>query len=198
MKFKGLYISLLLLVITVVFSISLFIKGYDSSDKDNYIFLLFIIVIIIIPVLLALLITLFKKSLFHPFYWFFSLLIFASVIFLKQKAKANLLPYEQESYYVSKYFSAKAGWFTKYSPIVVFNQDVDSNTNVHLKLEKCLYYLGSKKLSNYYMGKIQVDTNYNVIREIYNKRIIDDTALLRKEFGRSLKRLIEVEKIINR
>jgi hypothetical protein len=194
MRFKHSFLSIAILFILIIFSLSIFIKGYRPNDILTGILLS--LIIFFLPLVLSLLIALFKRKLFHPFYWFFSFLMFAFIMYLKYRVPSDLLPYQRESFFINRHFSSKAGLFTTYSPVVIFRQNVDSNADENSGLVKCIYRLGSKKLSNYYIGKVQVDSNYNILNEIYNQPAIDDTILLRKEFGRTLEKMIGIERVL--
>ena len=85
---------------------------------------------------------------------------------------------------VDSYYYWKTGFFTPYK--IIANKYPDNTTII------TLYRSGSKKLRNYYIGKLEVDSSGAVVKELYNERVIDTKSEVHSEFGE----LIEHWKII--
>jgi hypothetical protein len=193
MKVKKQTISLICFLLLTLWALNIF---NISNERNGFGFRLLVAsAIVIIPVVFTLLITLLKKSLLHISFWVSTTLVITAFIFLFYRT-GTAPSYEPEGYYATRtYYQHKTGIFTAYAPIILFSEnEIDSNTK---QIIKYVYRAGSKKVENYYMAKVLVDTNYKVAKEIYNLRVLNDTILFKQEFRKTIIDLKASEELID-
>ncbi|UAY53476.1 hypothetical protein [Ferruginibacter albus] len=161
--------------------------GYKGSTKF-YSYLL-VSCFFIVPVALALLIGLYKKFLFHLFIWIFTAfyLIIGISIFYDNLEYPATNPSLVENKIVERYFYKRAPFFTPFSTIFVYNQNLFGTHPSKDPIIKCVYRIGDRKdIKSYYIAKVQLHNN-EVEKEIYDQPIMQDTVLFKKEFVKTLK-----------
>jgi hypothetical protein len=84
---------------------------------------------------------------------------------------------------VSKYFRDKAGLFSWFSTVAILPEYKNKDTVTKSYIIKVLYKVGSQKADNYYLGKVQIDSNSVIIKELYDKKAVENIDLLKSEFG---------------
>jgi hypothetical protein len=105
--------------------------------------------------------------------------------------------YSKDQYAALKHFRNKAGFFTNYSPVLLFNEYLQGNKTANEHIVKLVYRLGRNQIDNTRIAKVLVDSNFNVAKEFYDVRAVDDTSLFRKEFGKTVIYAIAEIGIIN-
>jgi len=174
-------ISLVCILILTIFGVHFFIKA--DKRTDLWMRIIFGSLFLLLPLLIPSIVWIFKKHLFHPLFWFFSICMFGLIYFIIQY-QPEVQPYENKDFVVTiRYFENHAGFFTNYRSLITFDEDIDSNRILPVHTIKSMYLLGNKDL---YIGKVKLDSNFNVIKVIYNKKVANDTLVARKEFGESV------------
>jgi len=181
MRLKN-YITFFFILTLLLLGIQRFIKNNDDSITA----LITIILIICSPLLIAFICSLFRKKLFLPVFWSLTILLLLTVVLTHETVNDFGTRSQKDNFIVGKYFSNKAGFFTPFATIIIYNQELDSNSFNREGIIKCVYRMGKKLPENYYIGKVKIE-NDKVIKEFYNQRIIDDKAFAKKEFSQELK-----------
>ena len=88
----------------------------------------------------------------------------------------------------SKYFRNKAGLFSWYSAVAILTDRDSTSATTHVI--KILYKVGNEEIDNYYMGKVEIDSNYKITREVYDMSAASNKKLLDSEFGTFLSEMI--------
>ena len=166
----------------IIFSLYVSINEYNHAA--SFLFSLLIALgIVLIPLLLCFLVSLIKKQLFHYTLWTIILLIIGlciSFLTLPDSRNSDTPKWNIEA---SKHFRDKAGIFSWYAATSISTDYKNNYTDSEYYVIKIIYRKGSKKNDNYYIGKVEIDHNYKFSKEIYDKKAISDTDLLKAEFG---------------
>jgi energy-coupling factor transporter transmembrane protein EcfT len=181
-------LNLLSFTVLIVFAIHLIVK------IQNDIKWIVVGVFIGLPLIVSFIVGLFKKRLFYIFFPICTTLMLLVLLYIKTTPTSYDSEHLKQSSVTQEYFSDKAGFFTPFSPIVIFNQDADSTYLSKDTIVKCVYQTGSKA-DNYYIGKIKIEGG-KVTKEFYNKRVIDDPTFATREFGQTLNRIQEVKQFL--
>ena len=176
--------KIICLSILILFASHLYIK----SNSSDYLFLfIFCVLIVIIPLILASIAWLIKKKWFHKVFIISSIIIFITIFVIDNVIKNNEHKISARYNSAERYFANKVGFFTRYVCIISASEYPDSILNSERCIVKCLYKVGGvPKKENYYIGKVLLNKRYEIIKEFYNKKAFEDTALLYKDFRASL------------
>jgi hypothetical protein len=185
------WISLFCLLTLTILGVHLHIKA-DLTNES----LLFFLLLLLTPLVISFIASLFRKKLFHPFFWSVTALILILRFVLSNLPEQFENRFQKENHIAQEHFSKMAGFFTAFSPLLTFNQNIDSGKNANDLIIKCLFRVGRKGIaSNYYLGKVKIE-NDKVVNEYYRQRIIDDKEFAKKEFNSSIWMIIKEQELV--
>jgi len=190
MPSKKILVTVFCFCVLVIWAIHAYVN--INENESNAFRLIVLISIVSIPFVIAFIISLFKKKWFHPGIWIICFIefIFFVIIFF---AIDNTSPkYLERTNIAEKHFKSKAGFFTRYTSVLIFYDDMDSIENNKQHILKVIYRLGKKEKKNFYIGKILIDEKNQIIKEYYNQKAMSDTAFMKREFGKTLSELISI------
>ncbi|MGK2860806.1 MAG: hypothetical protein ACSLE0_02665 [Chitinophagaceae bacterium] len=146
MKFKKTLLTAICLVLLTLWAIHIFIIS-DNGESTLAFRLLVTLAIVLIPLIIGLISSLFRRRIFHVSVWLttgFVFGLFVYIIYLVPDANTDY--YSKVQYAAMKHFKNKAGFFSNYSPVVLFNEDFQKEKTASEHIVKHIYRLGVSKL----------------------------------------------------